>query len=507
MPDHSTSAIPARSPSWKWLVCGLLLLATMVNYMDRQTLSLTSLRIMNELDLDKRHFGQLESVFAFAFALGAIVFGWLADRWNVTWLYPLAVLAWSAAGFATGLVRGFTGLMACRFFLGFAEAGNWPCALRTTQHLLPSSQRSMGNSILQSGAAIGAIITPLIVGALVLGGDASVTGAWRYPFMVVGAAGATWVFLWLATVRRSDLAVEHRPSPSLVVIVVPLAALFTLDVALQAAKLDADSVRRLADVIGADPETLVEYVNAPWTTLGLKFGVGLVGIALVFRWLLLNTRDGGDGNSLPRRDFVRRFCVLIVLVVTINTTWHFFRAWLPLFLQEQHHFSERSMYRFNTAYYVSADLGSLAAGFTVLHLTRRGQSVHASRVWVFVACALGTALSVAVAVVQDEWVLMGLLLLFGFAALGLYPVYYSFGQELTTRHQGKLTGALGCINWLAMYVMQAAVGETVTVTKSYSVGVALAGLAPLLGAVALVFFWGRVVPQATDGKVVTTAAA
>ena len=91
--------------------------------------------IMNELDLDKRpHFEQLESVFAFAFALGAIVFGWLADRWSVRWLYPLAVLAWSAAGLRQGWCAGFTGLLACRFFLRVRrgrELAVRPCGRRS----------------------------------------------------------------------------------------------------------------------------------------------------------------------------------------------------------------------------------------------------------------------------------------------------------------------------------------------------------------------------------------
>ena len=184
--------------------------------------------------------------------------------------------------------------------------------------------------------------------------------------------------------------------------------MFSLDIALQAAKLDPGRVRGLTDALGLDADRLAAFVDAPWTTLGLKLGVLAVGTALVFRWLLRNTRADGDGEPLPRRDFVRRFCVLIVVNVSINTTWHFFRAWQALFLQEQYHFSESAMYWFNAAYYLSADFGSLAAGFTALYLARRGLSVHASRAWVFAACALGTSLSVTAAVVRQERLLMGL---------------------------------------------------------------------------------------------------
>src|SRR5271166_4228585 len=202
----------ARSARWKWWVCGLLLLATMLNYMDRLTLNLTATRIMAEFHLDERDYGQLESAFAFAFAIGAIVAGWMADRWSVRWIYPAALLAWSATGFASGLASGFLSLLMMRFLLGLAESGNWPCALRTTQHIVPPSERTLGNSILQSGAAFGAILTPMIV-MLCL----ALTDSWRVPFMVVGVLGVFWVVLWLASVRHSDLPTGNvKPGASLV---------------------------------------------------------------------------------------------------------------------------------------------------------------------------------------------------------------------------------------------------------------------------------------------------
>src|SRR5947209_4386605 len=96
-----------RGRSWRWWVCCLLLLATMINYMDRLTLNLLASHINADLGLDKNDYASIEAGFALAFASGAIFFGFLVDRWNVFWIYPLAVIAWSAAGFATGLVNSF----------------------------------------------------------------------------------------------------------------------------------------------------------------------------------------------------------------------------------------------------------------------------------------------------------------------------------------------------------------------------------------------------------------
>jgi ACS family hexuronate transporter-like MFS transporter len=452
--------LPGRSPAWRWWVCGLLLLATLINYMDRLTLNQMSKPIMEDLGLGPRQYGQLESAFGVAFALGAILAGWLVDRWSVRWTYAAAVLVWSLAGFLTGLAQGFASLLVCRFLLGLAEAGNWPCALRTTQHILPPGERTMGNSILQSGAAAGAVLTPLVVLGLY-----SATGTWRYAFMAVGAMGLGWVAAWLAGVRGADLAVP-RPdnSPSLGGILGWLVLLYAWD--------------------------LVAHLLAGpgWVPLAVKATVTVLGTAGVVRWLARVTRDD---DRLPRALFFRRFAALAVLVVVINLTWHFFRAWLPLFLQNQHAYSLEQFGYFSVAYYLSTDLGSLAAGFATLALVRRGVGVHASRVAVFTLCALGTTFSLAAAVLPGGGLLIGSLLLVGFAALGLFPAYYSFSQELTVRHQGKLTGSLGCICWMSMALLHEVVGDAVERTGSYSAGVAVAGLLPLVGVAALALLWGK----------------
>jgi ACS family hexuronate transporter-like MFS transporter len=205
--------------------------------------------------------------------------------------------------------------------------------------------------------------------------------------------------------------------------------------------------------------------------------------------------------------FIRRFVVLMVLVSAINTAWHFLRAWLPLFLQKQHGYSEREASLFFTGYYFATDVGSLTAGFTTLWLARLGFSVHGSRLIVFLFCALLTTLSVAAACFLQGPLLLGTLLVIGFGALGVFPVYYALSQELTVRHQGKVTGALGCINWLVMALLHELVGDSVKMTGSYSLGMSLAGLAPILSFVVLLLFWGPSAPPRAEVPVPPVAEA
>ncbi|HEX4606737.1 MAG TPA: MFS transporter, partial [Urbifossiella sp.] len=143
------TSIPQDTPAspWRWWVCGLLFLATTLNYMDRVGLNQMAVRIQDALHLDDIEYSRLESGFSFAFAVGAVAFGFLVDRVNVRWVYPAAVLGWSAAGVLTGYASGFAWLIVCRIALGFFEAGNWPCGIRTTKAVLRPDERSFGNSL------------------------------------------------------------------------------------------------------------------------------------------------------------------------------------------------------------------------------------------------------------------------------------------------------------------------------------------------------------------------
>jgi len=187
---------------WRWWVAALLLLATMINYMDRQTLANLSVRITKQFELSEEQYGDLEFIFGVTFAIGSIVFGALADKVPVRLLYPFVLLAWSAMGFLTGFTSGFQSLFVCRGLLGFFEAGHWPCALVVTHAILSRGDRVMGNSILQSGASVGAIVTPIIILAMV--GKNMAPDAWRPPFLIIGAVGVAWAVLWFVTIRNND---------------------------------------------------------------------------------------------------------------------------------------------------------------------------------------------------------------------------------------------------------------------------------------------------------------
>ncbi len=190
----------------KWGIPLLLLAATTLNYLDRQTLGILAPVIQKEMDLDNEALGWLFSVFYYSYTFSQFGIGALLDRANLRWTYGLGVLAWSASCAATGLAGSFRGLVGFRLLLGITESVNWPAALRVISGVLEPRDRQLGNGIFTSGTSVGAVIAPTIIG-----GVAALFG-WRWAFVAVGALGAVWFAAWIFFTRAARLAPAWRPA-------------------------------------------------------------------------------------------------------------------------------------------------------------------------------------------------------------------------------------------------------------------------------------------------------
>jgi MFS transporter, ACS family, hexuronate transporter len=398
----------------KWWVCALLLLASTLNYMDRQTLSQTGVRISGYFQLSHEQFGSLEGVFNAAFAIAVFFIGWMADRWNVRLIYPTIVLLWSLAGFAAGFAESFTMLLVCRFALGLFEAGNIPCGVLTVKRVLRPEERALGNGMFQSGSALGAIITPLVVlaclWALSESGIDDVALAWQLPFRVVGIAGIAWALLWLLTVKSHHVAAPPAAAP-----------------------------------------LLSDTYWAIWRN--------------------------------------RRFWVSLIVVVSINSAWRSFGFRLPKLLQQGKGYSERETAWISSGFFAAADAGSLLVGVAVLWFARRGMRLSRVRLICFTGCTGLTAISLVVASLPRGWELIAALMLLGFGALGLFPIYYALSQEISSRHQGKVTGTLSCLNAAYLALLFPLQGKLIDHLGSFAIALGVAGLFPIVGLIALAFGW------------------
>jgi MFS transporter, ACS family, hexuronate transporter len=205
----SASQPEARLSRLRWLMIGFAFLATVINYLDRQTLSVAAPLLTEKFHMSGEAYGLVLSAFMLAYTVMNGVSGPLLDRIGTRAGYALCMAWWSTAGALHALARGPWSLGAFRFLLGMGEAGNWPAAVKVVAEWFPVRERALASGIFNSGAAIGAIVAPPLVAALVL------RIGWQAAFVVVGIAGYLWLAGWLWVYRTPPQVrgeVEARPA-------------------------------------------------------------------------------------------------------------------------------------------------------------------------------------------------------------------------------------------------------------------------------------------------------
>src|SRR5947207_7791768 len=147
----------------KWQLCFVLFLATTLNYLDRQTMSIVAPAVQKEMHLDNEALGWLFAVFYYAYTFSQMAVGPLLDRLHLRWAFGAAVLLWSIVSALTGLASGFVSLIVFRMLLGITEAANWPAAIRIVARSMEPRERSLGNGMFTSGTSVGALVAPALI--------------------------------------------------------------------------------------------------------------------------------------------------------------------------------------------------------------------------------------------------------------------------------------------------------------------------------------------------------
>ena len=175
----------------RWLIVGLIFFATLINYIDRLTVSVLAPVITKDLNLTNTEFGAVATWFLLAYTISQSLSGKLYDRVGIKKGFSVSIIVWSLAAMAHALSSGIRSLSAFRFILGLGEAGNWPGAAKTVAEWFPVRQRAFGMAIFNSGAAIGSIVAPpMIVGLY------SYFGHWQEVFVFTGLLGFVWLAAW-----------------------------------------------------------------------------------------------------------------------------------------------------------------------------------------------------------------------------------------------------------------------------------------------------------------------
>lgn len=179
----------------RYYIAAVLCLATALNYLDRQTLSVLAHTIQSELKLTEVDYAYVTSAFLFSYTIMYAISGAVVDRLGVRISYILSVAGWSVANMLHGLAGSAMQLAGFRMLLGVFEPANFPAGVRAIAEWFPMRERALGVGIFNAGAAIGGLVAVPVVSFL------SLKWGWRWAFVVTGACGFLWLALWLLFYR------------------------------------------------------------------------------------------------------------------------------------------------------------------------------------------------------------------------------------------------------------------------------------------------------------------
>ena len=164
--------------------------ATVINYLDRQTLSVAAPVLREQFHMSNVAYSRVVFAFLLAYTIMNGVSGPLIDKLGTRLGYALCIAWWSVAAVLHAFARGALSLGAFRFLLGMGEAGNWPGGVKVVAEWFPPRERALACGIFNSGSSVGAILAPPVVAFILL------TLGWRAAFLAVGASGFIWLLFW-----------------------------------------------------------------------------------------------------------------------------------------------------------------------------------------------------------------------------------------------------------------------------------------------------------------------
>jgi MFS transporter, ACS family, hexuronate transporter len=176
---------------YRWTICSLIFFATTINYIDRNVISFLKSTFHDQLGWTDGDYANIEIAFKIFYSLGMLGAGRIIDKLGTRVGYGLYTFLWSLAGVATALANSVFGFGIVRSFLGLAEAGNFPAAIKSVAEWFPKKERALATGIFNSGANIGAIVTPILVPMIL------VNWGWHWAFISTGLLGFVWLIFWM----------------------------------------------------------------------------------------------------------------------------------------------------------------------------------------------------------------------------------------------------------------------------------------------------------------------
>jgi MFS transporter, ACS family, hexuronate transporter len=435
---------------YRWVICALLFVATMINYIDRQVIGLLKPDLTTRFHWDERDYAAIIFTFQLAYAIGLVVSGRVMDKLGTKKGFTLAILLWSVAAvghafadFApwlrfptinldektgvsfvtlTGAAAGFA---LARFFLGLGEAGNFPASIKTVAEWFPRKERALATGIFNSGTNIGALLTPIVVPPLL------VLGGWEGAFIVTGLLGFLWVIWWWVSYTTPDKHLKVTPE-------------------------------ELALIHSDPPEPVTPL---PWSTV-IKY---------------------------------RQAWAFALGKFLTDPIWWLYLFWIPDFLNRTYHLDVKALGPPIVAIYLITDVGSIGGGWLSSHFLKRGWSVNAARKVTMLICAAAVTPIVFASQVSHLWAAVLLVGIAAAAHQGWSANIFTLVSDMFPRRAvGSVVGFGGMAGAIGGMCLTLVVGEILQRTASYVVVFFIAGFAYFVGLAVIHLLVPRLEPAAID---------
>jgi ACS family hexuronate transporter-like MFS transporter len=411
----AAAAVPAGAAigRYRWYICGLLFVASTINYVDRQVIGILKPTLQAEFGWSEIDYSDIVFSFQFAYAIGLLVAGRLMDRFGARLGFVVVIVIWSLAAMAhaeaswfgpavasvlamvglaySGSVAGF---IAARFALGIGEAGNFPASIKVVAEWFPKRERAFATGIFNSGTNIGAVVAPLVVPYI------TYTWGWYWAFIATGALG----FLWLGAWWFSYSAPDTHPRVS---------------------------ASELAYIRSDPPDPVVRI---PWATL------------LRYR----QTWAFALGKFLT------------------DPVWWLYLFWIPDFLNRNYGINLSKVGPPLIAIYLIADVGSIGGGWLSSALIKRGWSVNAGRKTAMLICAVAVLPMAFASRAGDLWLAVALVGLAASAHQGWSANLFTLVSDTFPKQAvGSVVGLGGAAGAVGGMLIAKATGYILQATGSY----------------------------------------
>jgi MFS transporter, ACS family, hexuronate transporter len=194
-------AVPKPAGYIRWIVCGILFLAVVISYIDRLVISVLKPTLAAEYNWSETGYADMAFYFQLVYGVAFLISGRIIDKIGAKAGYAFAMTIWTIGHVMHTLFTSTAGMILARLPLAMGEAATYPAALVAANSWFPKRERALAIGILNAGANVGAIVTPLLVPAIAL------TWGWRAAFIVTGLCSVVWLVVWLVFYRKPR---EHK---------------------------------------------------------------------------------------------------------------------------------------------------------------------------------------------------------------------------------------------------------------------------------------------------------